>query len=42
MSPGLLIQMSYIARRSVVRILRQPAAVASSLLFPMMFFAINA
>ena len=42
MSPALLIQMSYIARRSVVRILRQPAAVVSSLLFPMMFFAINA
>ena len=42
MSRELLIQMSYIARRSVVRILRQPAAVVSSLLFPMMFFAINA
>ena len=42
MSPALLIQMSYIARRSVVRILRQPAAVVSSLLFPMMFFAIQA
>jgi ABC-2 type transport system permease protein len=42
LSPALLIQMSYIARRSVVRILRQPAAVVSSLLFPMMFFAIQA
>ncbi len=42
MSAALLIQMSYIARRSVVRIFRQPAAVVSSLAFPMMFFAINA
>jgi len=42
LSAALLIQMSYIARRSVVRIFRQPAAVVSSLAFPMMFFAINA
>jgi ABC-2 type transport system permease protein len=42
LSAALLIQVSYIARRSVVRTFRQPAAVVSSLVFPMMFFAINA
>ena len=35
-------QISHLARRSVLRTLRQPAAVVSSLLFPMMFFAIVA
>ncbi len=35
-------QVSYLARRSVLRNLRQPAAIVSSLLFPMMFFAIQA
>jgi ABC-2 type transport system permease protein len=35
-------QVSYLARRSVLRNLRQPAAIVSSLLFPMMFFAITA
>ena len=42
MSAAFLRQMSQLARRSVVRILRQPAAVVSSLLFPMLFFAILA
>ncbi len=42
MSAAFLRQMSQLARRSVLRILRQPAAVVSSLLFPMLFFAILA
>jgi ABC-2 type transport system permease protein len=41
-SASFLRQMSHLARRSVLRILRQPAAVVSSLLFPMLFFAILA
>ena len=40
MSVALLGQISHLARRSVLRTLRQPAVVVSSLLFPMMFFAI--
>ncbi|MDP8952993.1 MAG: ABC transporter permease [Actinomycetota bacterium] len=42
MSATLFRQVSYLARRSVLRNLRQPAAIVSSLLFPMMFFAIIA
>ena len=38
----LLGQISLLARRSVLRTLRQPAVVISSLLFPLMFFAILA
>ena len=40
MSVALFGQISHLARRSVLRTLRQPAVVVSSLLFPMMFFAI--
>jgi ABC-2 type transport system permease protein len=36
------VQMLNLARRSVVRTLRQPAVVVSSLLFPLMFWGINA
>ncbi len=42
MSAVLLGQISHLARRSVLRTLRQPAVVISSLLFPLMFFAILA
>ena len=42
MSAAFFRQMSQLARRSVLRILRQPATVVSSLLFPMLFFAILA
>jgi ABC-2 type transport system permease protein len=35
-------QILALARRSVVRTVRQPAAIISALLFPMMFFSINA
>ncbi len=35
------VQMLNLARRSVVRTLRQPAVVVSSLLFPLMFWGIN-
>ena len=42
MSAALLTQVSHLARRSVLRTLRQPAVVVSSLLFPMLFFAIPA
>lgn len=42
MSAALLTQVSYLARRSVLRMLRQPAIVVSALVFPMMLFAINA
>jgi ABC-2 type transport system permease protein len=38
----LLTQVSHLARRSILRTLRQPAVVVSSLLFPMLFFAILA
>jgi ABC-2 type transport system permease protein len=41
-SAALLTQVSHLARRSVLRTLRQPAVVVSSLLFPMLFFAILA
>jgi ABC-2 type transport system permease protein len=41
-SAVLLTQVSHLARRSVLRTLRQPAVVVSSLLFPMLFFAILA
>lgn len=37
-----LTQVAALARRSTVRTLRQPAVVVSALLFPMMFFSINA
>jgi ABC-2 type transport system permease protein len=39
---SLLVQVSSLARRSALRTLRQPAVVVSAILFPMMFFAINA
>lgn len=41
MSSGLLIQVGQLARRSVVRTLRQPAMVIPSLLFPMILLAVN-
>ncbi|CAA9398482.1 MAG: hypothetical protein AVDCRST_MAG22-1248 [uncultured Rubrobacteraceae bacterium] len=37
-----LVQVAALARRSTVRTLRQPAVLVSALLFPMMFFSINA
>ena len=37
-----LTQVMAIARRSTVRTMRQPAVIVSALLFPMMFFFINA
>ncbi|HJQ27797.1 MAG TPA: ABC transporter permease [Rubrobacter sp.] len=37
-----LTQVLAIARRSTVRTMRQPAVIVSALLFPMMFFSINA
>jgi ABC-2 type transport system permease protein len=37
-----LTQVMALARRSTVRTLRQPAVIVSALLFPMMFFSINA
>ena len=39
---SLLVQVASLARRSTLRTLRQPAVVVSAILFPMMFFAINA
>lgn len=42
MSGVFVTQVSYLARRSVLRMLRQPAIVVSALVFPMMLFAINA
>ena len=39
---SLLLQVGSLARRSTLRTLRQPAVVVSAILFPMMFFAINA
>jgi len=40
--PSLLVQVTSLARRSTLRTLRQPAVMVSAILFPMMFFAINA
>ena len=37
-----LTQIAALARRSTLRTLRQPAVIVSALLFPMMFFSINA
>ena len=42
MSSSLLTQVSAIALRSILRTARQPAVLVSALLFPMMFFSINA
>ena len=39
---SLFVQVASLARRSTLRTLRQPAVVVSAILFPMMFFAINA
>ena len=39
---SLLTQVAALARRSTMRTLRQPAVIVSALLFPMMFFSINA
>ena len=39
---SLLVQVASLARRSTLRTLRQPAVVVSAILFPLMFFAINA
>ena len=40
--PSLFVQVASLARRSTLRTLRQPAVVVSAILFPLMFFAINA
>jgi ABC-2 type transport system permease protein len=42
MNSSLLTQISAIALRSTLRTARQPAVLVSAILFPMMFFAINA
>ena len=42
MGSSLSTQVSALAARSVLRTLRQPAVIVSALLFPMMFFSINA
>jgi ABC-2 type transport system permease protein len=42
MGSTLPVQVTAIAQRSVLRTVRQPAVLISALLFPMMFFAINA
>jgi ABC-2 type transport system permease protein len=42
MNSSLFTQISAIALRSILRTARQPAVLVSALLFPMMFFAINA
>ncbi len=42
MGSSLLTQVAALAQRSVLRTARQPAVVVSALLFPMMFFSINA
>ena len=42
MSSSLFTQVAALAQRSVLRTVRQPAVIISALLFPMMFFAINA
>ena len=39
---SLFTQVAALARRSTMRTLRQPAVIVSALLFPMMFFSINA
>lgn len=39
---SLLVQVASLARRSTLRTLRQPAVLVSAILFPLMFFAINA
>lgn len=39
--PGLAVQVGMLARRSIVRTLRQPAMVVPSLIFPLMLLAIN-
>ena len=41
MSPTLLTQVATVARRSIVRTLRQPAMVAPSLVFPLLLLAVN-
>jgi ABC-2 type transport system permease protein len=41
-SSSLFTQVAALAQRSVLRTVRQPAVIISALLFPMMFFAINA
>ena len=41
MSSGLLVQVGYLARRSVIRTLRQPAAVFFPLAFPVLLLAVN-
>jgi ABC-2 type transport system permease protein len=41
-SSSLLTQIAALAQRSVLRTARQPAVIISALLFPLMFFAINA
>jgi ABC-2 type transport system permease protein len=41
-SSPLLVQVTSLARRSTLRTLRQPAVMVSAILFPLMFFAINA
>ena len=42
MGSSLVTQVAALAQRSVLRTVRQPAVIISALLFPMMFFAINA
>jgi ABC-2 type transport system permease protein len=42
MGSSLPTQIAAIAQRSVIRTMRQPAVIISALLFPMMFFSINA
>jgi ABC-2 type transport system permease protein len=39
---SLPVQVAALAQRSVLRTVRQPAVIISALLFPMMFFSINA
>ena len=41
MSSSLALQIGHLARRSVLRTLRQPASVVPSLLFPLMLLAVN-
>lgn len=41
MNATMLTQVVFLARRSVVRTLRQPAVIVPSLLFPMLLFAVN-
>src|SRR5918995_2117928 len=42
MNSSLFTQISAIALRSTLRTMRQPAVLVSAILFPMMFFAVNA